>query len=298
MTETPHLPVMVREVVEHLAKGSGAFLDGTVGAAGHTLALWEALGGKASQSEFFGVDRDDEILKIAQLRCATCPQIHLSQGVYEDWKNPAIAGKKFQGVLLDLGVSSLQFDRAERGFGFSQEAPLDMRMDTSVGETAADIIAEADEREIEEILKEYGEEPFARRIARRVVESRRQEPIRTTKDLARLVERAVPRGAWPKRIHPATRTFQGLRIRVNDELGHLDRFLATVAEHLEPGGRVAVMSYHSLEDRRVKRAFLESEKLGLLCRVTKKPLIPSEEEVAENPRARSAKLRVAERVSL
>lgn len=292
---------MVREVVEHLVgpEKNGTYLDGTVGAGGHTAALWEALGGATAKStaEILGVDRDEEILEFTRRRFQDCPRIHLMKGVYDGWKaiEKAAEGKKFRGVLLDLGVSSLQFDRAERGFSFSEDAPLDMRMDTTAGETAADVVETADAGELEEILKEYGEEPFARRIARRLVEERRRTAIATTRDLAKLIEAAIPRGAWPKRIHPATRTFQALRIRVNDELGHLDRFLEGVAEHLAPAGRVAVISYHSLEDRRVKRAFLEGEKMGRLLRVTKKPLVPAEEEMASNPRSRSAKLRVAQR---
>jgi 16S rRNA (cytosine1402-N4)-methyltransferase len=168
-------------------------------------------------------------------------------------------------------------------------------MTPTEGPSAADILAKASEREIERILREYGEERFARRISKMIVENRRRSPIRTTTELAGLVARAVPRKAWPRRIHVATRTFQALRIAVNDELGRLDRFLSRVGRSLKPGGRVAIISYHSLEDRRVKQAFVEGERLGILKRLTKKPVVATDDETRENPRARSAKLRVAER---
>jgi 16S rRNA (cytosine1402-N4)-methyltransferase len=171
-------------------------------------------------------------------------------------------------------------------------------MSRDEGESAADRIAEMSEKELEKKLKEFGEEPFARRIAAMIAETRRKTPIETTTQLAELIARAIPRRAWPRRLHPATRTFQALRIVVNDELGRLDRFLQKAPSFLKPGGRLVVISYHSLEDRRVKHTFADGERAGIWKRLTKKPMTPSEEEVRENPRSRSAKLRVAERTEV
>jgi 16S rRNA (cytosine1402-N4)-methyltransferase len=290
-----HQPVMAREVARHLVtKADGIYIDGTAGAGGHTEVILSGLSGKG---KILGIDRDEQILDVARRRVDDSRAIWL-HGSYEDLEDACrlLEVDRVDGILLDLGVSSLQFDVPERGFSFSKEAPLDMRMDaTSNDATARDILQTSSAQNLERILREFGEEPFARRIAAAVVEMRRRNPLETTSQLADLVSRAVPRKAWPKRIHPATRTFQALRIAVNRELERLDAFLETVPTFLAPGGRAAVISYHSLEDRRVKQSFLKWDREGVLGRVTKKPLVPSDEEIRENPRSRSAKLRVAEK---
>jgi 16S rRNA (cytosine1402-N4)-methyltransferase len=279
---------LVREVLDLLiTKADGRYVDGTVGAGGHAAAILGRLG---PEGRLLGIDRDSDILKVARDRLGADARVELHHGSFDE-----ISGDPVDGLLLDLGVSSLQFDEGERGFSFNKDAPLDMRMSRDEGDSAADLVATLTERELEKILKEFGEERFARRIAGMIVETRRKTPIETTTQLAALVGRAVPRAAWPRRLHPATRTFQGLRIAVNGELTKLDRVLAAAPRLLNPGGRIAVISYHSLEDRRVKQSFVEGERLGILRRLTKKPIVPSEEEVRDNPRSRSAKLRVAER---
>jgi len=218
---------------------------------------------------------------------------------------------KVDGILLDLGVSSHQLDTADRGFSFTLDAPLDMRMDRSLGISACDLIHTLSAGELERIIREYGEERMAGRIAGAIAESRNHSPLRTTADLAGVVVRALPRRRGPARIHPATRTFQALRIAVNDELANLYRATASGVERLKEGGRFSVISFHSLEDRIVKNAFRAGEK-GCLCPpdlpvcacgrkptlkvLTRKPVVPGEEEIRENPRARSAKLRTAERI--
>jgi len=194
------------------------------------------------------------------------------------------------GVLFDLGLSSFQLDDPERGFAFRAEGPLDMRLDPTAGRPAADLVNRLPERDLAALIREYGEERWAQRIAQFVVARR---PLRTTSDLAAAVEAAIPRGAWPRKIHPATRTFQALRIEVNDELGSLERALPQAAALLKPGGRLAVICFHSLEDRAAKR-FIRAD--PALKPVTKRPLSPSAAEAGRNPRARSARLRVAEKL--
>lgn len=293
MNEPVHRPVLVREVLDLLIMNpDGVYVDGTVGAGGHSAAILEKL---KPEGRLVGIDRDAEILEAARGRLEPDPRVVLHHGTFEDVD--AFVEERADGILLDLGVSSLQLDRGERGFSFSKDAPLDMRMSGEGEEDAAELLARVSEKDLERILREYGEERFARRIAKEVIHVRRRQKIETTKELAELVSRAIPRGAWPRRIHPATRTFQALRIAVNDEMERLDRFLGSVPEVLKAGGRVAVISYHSLEDRKVKQAFVEGEKRGILKRVTKKPVIASEEEIRMNPRSRSAKLRVAEKTA-
>jgi 16S rRNA (cytosine1402-N4)-methyltransferase len=212
-----------------------------------------------------------------------------------------VAGwRPFDGALLDLGVSSLQLDDPGRGFSFREDGPLDMRRDPgSGGPTAGEILRDAREKELADLFYRFGEERFSRRIARAVAERRRKSPLRSTAELAALVASAIPRRAWPRDIHPATRVFQALRIAVNREIDSLAAFLEAIPGHLSPGGRVAVISFHSLEDRLVKEAFRRraggSEGGTALEALTRKPVVPSEREVRENPRARSAKLRVARR---
>ncbi len=295
-----HVPVLVAEVRDLLAPRPGArIFDGTVGAGGHAAALAPLVG---PEGLYVGVDRDPQILEVARERLAPIAArvpLRLRRARFGDLA--AIAREEapggFDAVLLDLGVSSLQLDRPERGFSFAAEGPLDMRMEPDRPDLppAADLVNELPEAELAELIYRHGEERFARRIARAIVEARRRARIETTGDLARIVEAAVPRGYERGRIHPATRTFQALRIAVNDELGELGRALAALPGVLAPGGRAAVISFHSLEDRLVKNAFRDAARAGRLRILTKKPVRPSEAEVRANRRARPAKLRAAER---
>jgi 16S rRNA (cytosine1402-N4)-methyltransferase len=286
---------MVAEVLEHLepARG-GLFVDCTVGLGGHTRALVE--GGAA---RVIGFDRDPAALAHARTALAEYgDRIELVHSDYRRLTNELDARgiTAVDGVLADLGVSSMQLDAPGRGFSFRRDDPLDMRMDTSSGPTAAESIRGADERALADVIYEFGEERHARRIARAIVEARARGAIETTGRLADVVRRAVPRKGY-SRIDPATRTFQAIRIWVNRELEGLDTFLADTAQRLAPGGRMAVISFHSLEDRVVKhtlRGLQAAGAIGLTVR-TKRPVVPSETEVERNPRARSAKLRAAER---
>jgi 16S rRNA (cytosine1402-N4)-methyltransferase len=290
-----HEPVMVAEVLEHLdpARG-GVFVDCTVGLGGHTRALVE--GGAA---RVIGFDRDPAALEHARTALAEYGgRIELVHSDYRRLANELDARgiTAVDGVLADLGVSSMQLDAPGRGFSFRRDDALDMRMDTSSGPTAAESIRSADERALADVIYEFGEERHARRIARAIVEARGRGAIETTGQLADIVRRAIPRKGY-SRIDPATRTFQAIRIWVNRELEGLDTFLADAAQRLAPGGRMAVISFHSLEDRVVKhtlRGLQAAGEIGLTVR-TKRPVVPSETEVERNPRARSAKLRAAER---
>jgi 16S rRNA (cytosine1402-N4)-methyltransferase len=217
--------------------------------------------------------------------------VTLIQGRNEELTGLAGTEGPFDGILFDLGASSLQLDTAARGFSFGREGPLDMRMDRGAGEPAADLVGRLPERELADLIFRWGEERWSRRIARAIVEARRRTPIRTTTALAEVVSRAIPRRAWPRHIHPATRTFQALRIAVNDELTGLARALEAAAGRLRPGGRVAAVSFHSLEDRIVKQTWRALEAGGGTRILTKRPIVPGEAEAAKNPRARSAKLR-------
>ena len=286
---------MVAEVLEHLepARG-GVFVDCTVGLGGHTRALID--GGAA---RVIGFDRDPAALE--QARAALGEYGDRVELVHSDYRRlaselDARGIGAVEGVLADLGVSSMQLDAPGRGFSFRRDDPLDMRMDTSSGATAAESIRSADERTLADVIYEFGEERHARRIARAIVEARGRGAIETTGQLADIVRRAIPRKGY-SRIDPATRTFQAIRIWVNRELEGLETFLADAARRLAPGGRMAVISFHSLEDRIVKhtlRGLQAAGEIGVTVR-TKRPLVPSETEVERNPRARSAKLRAAER---
>ena len=290
-----HEPVMVAEVLEHLApERGGVFVDCTVGYGGHTRALLDA-----GASRVIGLDRDPEALQHA--RAALTAYASRVELVHSDYRRlneildtRAIDG--IDGILADLGVSSMQLDEAGRGFSFRRDEPLDMRMDRTAGPTAAEAVREADERTLADVIYEFGEERHARRIARAIVEARVRGPVDTTGGLADIVRRAVPRKGY-SRIDPATRTFQAIRIWVNRELEGLDVFLTQAARRLRPCGRMAVIAFHSLEDRIVKhtlRSLQATGEIGLIVR-TKRPVVPSEAEVERNPRARSAKLRAAER---
>jgi 16S rRNA (cytosine1402-N4)-methyltransferase len=290
-----HVPVMRAEVLHALApQRHGLFVDCTVGLGGHAAAVLEA-----GATRLIGIDRDRDALAIARARLERwADRVELVHADYRDLAEVldarGLAGA--DGILADLGVSSLQFDGEGRGFSFQRDEPLDMRMDRSAGPTAADVIAELGEEDLANLIYGFGEERFSRRIARAVVEARRQAPVTTTGQLAAIVKRAVPRKGYSP-IHPATRTFQALRIRVNGELDGLDRFVDHACRRLLPGGRLVVIAFHSLEDRVIKHTLRalaadESRSLRLLAR---KAAQPTDAEVAANPRARSAKLRAIER---
>ena len=289
-----HVPVLTAEVVQQLQpQRGGTFVDCTVGLGGHARALLEA-----GATRIVGLDRDPEALEQARERLA--PWIERVQLMHADYRAldsvlDRLGIPLVDGALADLGLSSLQLDTPGRGFSFQRDDRLDMRMDTTSGGNAADLIARSTERELADAIFQYGEERHSRRIARAIVQERQREPITTTARLAAIVRRAVPfRGR--QRIDPATRTFQAIRIWVNQELEGLDRFLETVARRLKSQARLVVITFHSLEDRIVKHTFriLGQGDLGLRI-LTKKPIVPTEDEVRRNPRARSAKLRVAER---
>ena len=292
-----HEPVMVAEVIEYLAPvRGGVFVDCTVGYGGHARAMLDA-----GASRLIGLDRDPAALaEAAAALGAFGDRVTLMHADYrrldEVLDAQGIAG--VDGLLADLGVSSMQLDSPGRGFSFRRNEPLDMRMDPTTGPTAAEAIGDADERTLANVIYEFGEERHSRRIARAIAGARMGSPISTTKQLAEIVRRAVPRKGY-SRIDPATRTFQAIRIWVNGELEGLDAFLTHAVQRLRPGGRVVVISFHSLEDRVVKhtlRALQTAGELGLTVR-TKRPAVPSEAEVDRNPRARSAKLRAAERAA-
>ncbi|MGY4707848.1 16S rRNA (cytosine(1402)-N(4))-methyltransferase RsmH [Candidatus Bipolaricaulota sp. J31] len=283
-----HEPVMVTEVLRFLAPGPGkVIVDATVGTGGHAEAILER------GAELIGIDRDPRALELARERLSRFgDRCRLVQGNFRHLKEilAELAAGPVDGVLFDLGMSSAQLEDEERGFSFAREGPLDMRMDPSQPLTAHEIVNRWPEREIARILREYGEERYARRIARAIVRAR---PIETTTELAEIVIRCYPPGRH--RIHPATRTFQALRIAVNDELSALREGLLAAIRALLPGGTVVAISFHSLEDRIVKHTFRQRWIAGEVEILTKKPLVPSPEEIRRNPRARSAKLRAARR---
>ena len=294
---TMHDPVLVAEVLHFLEpRRGGVFVDCTVGLGGHARALLQA-----GASRVVGLDRDREALDVA--RDALRPwhaEVDLVQADYRDLDR-VLAERQValvDGVLADLGVSSFQLDGEGRGFSFRRDEALDMRMDRATGPTAADLIARAGERDLADAIYRFGEERFARRIARAIVAARREAPIDTTGRLASIVRRSIPRRGF-SRIDPATRTFQALRIWVNRELEGLDRFIEEAVRRLRAGARLVVIAFHSLEDRIVKHTFraLERGDEALVRILTGRPVVPGADEVAGNPRARSAKLRAAERVA-
>jgi len=285
-----HVPVLLEECVELLAvKPGGLYVDGTLGLGGHAA---EVLRLSAPEGRLLGVDTDGESL--AQARESLAAFGSRARFAQADFREiPALlAGARADGILLDLGVSSLQLDTPERGFSFRAAGPLDMRMDRTGGETAADVVNRAREHDLADVIYRYGEEPGSRRIARAIVRARERGPIRTTTELAEIVRRAAPRRR--PGLDAATRTFQALRIRVNRELEGLAPALRALGDHLATGGRLVVIAFHSLEDREVKQAFRDLAREGFLL-LTKKPLRPREEEVRRNPRARSARLRAVAR---
>jgi 16S rRNA (cytosine1402-N4)-methyltransferase len=289
-----HVPVMTAEILHHLRpQRGGLYIDFTLGLGGHARALLEA-----GATRLIGLDRDRLALVAAQeTLSAWRDRVDLVHADYRavdevlDARHIAVV----DGALADLGVSSMQLDAPGRGFSFQRDEPLDMRMDQTAGDTAADLVARSTERELADAIFQYGEERFSRRIARAIVDARRETPVATTGRLAAIVRRAIPRRGFV-RIDPATRTFQALRIWVNRELEGLDRFLEAAVRRLRAGARLAVITFHSLEDRIVKHTLRGLEAGGAGVRVlTKKPITPSDDEIARNPRARSAKLRAAER---
>jgi 16S rRNA (cytosine1402-N4)-methyltransferase len=296
MTGT-HIPVLTAEVLNQLRPDRGGlFVDCTVGLGGHSRALLES-----GATRVIGFDRDEDAL--AASRETLAPWSDRVDLVHADYRSiedvlDARGIRAVDGALADLGVSSMQFDSAGRGFSFQRDEPLDMRMDRSRGETAAQLIARASERELADTIYAYGEERFSRRIARAIVAAREEAPLETTLGLATIVRRAIPSRGY-QRIDPATRTFQAIRIWVNGELEGLDRFLEAAARRLRVGARLVVLTFHSLEDRIVKHTFraLERGAGSVLKILTKKPIVPGDEEIRLNPRARSAKLRAAEKLA-
>ncbi|BAY64772.1 S-adenosyl-methyltransferase MraW [Calothrix brevissima NIES-22] len=280
-----HIPVLSRELIEGLAVHPGGhYLDATVGGGGHTRLLLEA----ALNVQVTAIDQDADALAAAQKYLAGYEeQVNF---VYSNFAAYEFTHGTFDGIIADLGVSSYHLDTPERGFSFRLAANLDMRMDRGQSLTAADVINDWDEGELAEIFFKYGEERLSRRIARRIVERR---PLQTTVELAEAIASCVPPKYRYGRIHPATRVFQALRIVVNDELKVLETFLEKAPNSLVPGGRIAIISFHSLEDRIVKHGLRNSPLLRVL---TKKPITAQESELAQNPRSRSAKLRIAERI--
>jgi len=300
-----HIPVMVEEVISLLGCGPHRiYVDATLGGGGHSFEILRRTG---PDGRVIGIEWDEEAfeeatrvlspfgerVKILRQNFVCLPELLREMNI-----------ESVDGILFDLGLSSIQLERQERGFSFRGEGPLDMRMDQRTGTTAADLVTELSFSELERILREYGEERWAKRIAKAIVDERTHEPIATTQALRKIVYRAVPRRFQSRRIDPATRTFQALRIEVNRELENLRQTLDGGWPFLKAGGRMCVISFHSLEDRIVKETFRRLEKgeaggsvqKGAMKILTKKPILPSEREQSDNPRSRSAKLRCAERM--
>lgn len=309
--EFEHTPVLYEEVMEALAiKPDGIYADGTAGGGGHSSGIASRLSEKGL---LIAVDRDREALEAAENRLAEykCKK-KLLHSNYSDTEAIAnAAGGKIDGILLDLGVSSYQLDNPERGFSYMQDAPLDMRMDDGDSMTAYDVVNTYGRADLARIIREYGEENWAARIAEFIEKARKEKPIETTAELTEIIKAAIPAKARRTGPHPAKRTFQAIRIEVNDELGHLREAVAKLPDLLGSGGRLAIITFHSLEDRIVKTEFEKRlnpctcpkelpvcvcGKVADVKRVTRKPIVPSKEETESNPRARSAKLRVLEKL--
>lgn len=293
-----HIPVMVQEVIDGLQPSPGKiFLDGTIGYGGHAKAILATAG---EGVQLIGLDRDREALSVTARELAVFGnQVILKNTSFQyfDRVLNELGIQALDGMLLDLGVSMPQLICPERGFSFQADGPLDMRMDSNLPMTAADIVNEWSVDDLADLIFEFGEERHSRRYARAIGKERQKQKITRTKQLADIISCAAPRRHHP-RIHPATRVFQALRIAVNHELEELDQFLDKFVAYLKPEARVVILSYHSLEDRRVKNAFREAKKRGDLDILTKKPLRPSEEEIRLNPHSRSAKLRIAAKKEL
>jgi 16S rRNA (cytosine1402-N4)-methyltransferase len=297
MKSPQHVPVLLEEVLEYLnVRPGGVVVDATLGLAGHSTAIAKRLGGKG---KLIGFDRDPEAMEKAKARLEVLraelgeemPELVFEPRAFSE-ASGVIAPASLDGLLADFGVSSLQLDEAHRGFSFRTDGPLDMRMDTRSGETAEQVVNQEDENELADLIYEFGEERRSRRIARAIVRAR---PITTTAELARIVSAEAPPMKGDK-IHPATRTFQALRIRVNNELGEIQSLLKSAGSLLKPGGRLVLISFHSLEDRLVKDAFKAAKDAKVFEVLTKKPVVAAEQEQMRNPRSRSAKLRAAEKI--
>ncbi len=290
-----HEPVLLREVLEFLNPQPGrVIVDCTVGAGGHSAALLPRL---LPNGRIIAIDRDADALERARQRLTEfAPDIDFVHTDFAELPDrlAELGVQRVDGVLADFGVSSVQLDDPSRGFSFQHDSALDMRMDRQQSTTAADLIARLSEAELADIIWRLGEERWSRRIARRIVERRNEQPIRTTQELVQLVVSAMPQSARHGRVHAATRTFQALRIAVNRELESIEQLLASLPSLLSVGARAVMIAFHSLEDRLVKRAFQQAAKAGSARLLVKKPLIASDEEISRNPRARSAKLRAIE----
>ena len=298
MAKPQHVPVLLDEAMEYLnVRPGGVMVDATLGLGGHSSAIARRLGGRGRLICF---DRDPEAMELAKARFDELrlelgdkmPEVVLESRAFSEAGSVIELGS-LDGLLADFGVSSLQLDEAHRGFSFRTDGPLDMRMDTRSGETAEQVVNQEDENELADLIYEFGEERRSRRIARAIVRAR---PITTTAELARIVAAEAPPMNTGEKIHPATRTFQALRIRVNNELGEIQSLLKSAGSLLKPGGRLVLISFHSLEDRLVKDAFREAGRNKFYEVLTKKPVVASEQEQMRNPRSRSAKMRAAEKV--
>ncbi|CAN5641949.1 16S rRNA (cytosine(1402)-N(4))-methyltransferase RsmH [soil metagenome] len=296
MNRPQHVPVLLDEAMEYLnVRPGGVIVDATLGLAGHSAEIAKRLGGKGRMICF---DRDPEAMEKAKIRLeevkaelgAEMPEVVYIAKAFSEAASEIKPGS-LDGLLADFGVSSLQLDEAHRGFSFRTDGPLDMRMDTRSGETAEQVVNQEDENELADLIYEFGEERRSRRIARAIVRAR---PITTTAELARIVADEAPPMKGEK-IHPATRTFQALRIRVNNELGEIQTLLKSAGSLLKPGGRLVLISFHSLEDRLVKDAFKAAKDAKIFEVLTKKPVVAAEQEQMRNPRSRSAKMRAAEK---
>src|SRR5215216_4932163 len=306
MNDSLHQPVLYKEIIHALQPQTGGrYVDGTLGAGGHARGIMEA---SAPDGQMLGLDVDPQALAIARRILAPYEhRIHLAQASYTSLSDQLVrlGWETVDGIVLDLGASSMQFDTPERGFSFMQDAPLDMRFGPHVSQSAADIVNSYSERELADLIYEYGEDRDSRKIARAIVKAR---PLHTTRELVAAIESASPRRG--DRVHPATKTFQALRIAVNEELASIAEVLPQTVASLNVGGRLAVISFHSLEDRIVKDFFreqskdrvnppyeriYEEERKATLKEVNRKPIVPLDEEIKSNPRARSAKLRIAEK---
>ncbi len=309
--EAKHVSVLLHECIDNLnIRPDGVYLDGTLGLGGHSFEIASRL----TTGRLIGIDRDPTAIERAGARLAPFgDRVSLVHGNFADaaeiLSSLEIGG--VDGMLFDLGVSSPQLDEVQRGFSYMGDAPLDMRMDSTESLSACELVNTWPEERLSRILWDYGEERYARRIARAITEARELRPIETTKELVQIIKSAMPAAALREKQHPAKRSFQAIRIAVNDELGAVARMMETAPDCLRPGGRLCVISFHSLEDRIVKQGIAAREN-GCTCpreapictcgfvrtlrSVSRKPILPSEEEIADNPRARSAKLRVAERV--
>ena len=297
MDRPQHVPVLLDEVIEYLkVRPGGVIADTTLGLGGHSAAIARLLGGKGRLICF---DRDPEAMDLGRAKLAEVadelgaemPRVEFVAKAFSEASSEIKPGS-LDGLLADFGVSSLQLDGAHRGFSFRTDGPLDMRMDTRSGKTAEQVVNEAGEEELANLIYEFGEERRSRRIARAIVRAR---PISTTAHLAQVIS-AAAHTVKGEKIHPATRTFQAIRIRVNDELGEIQSLLKSAGSLLKPGGRMVLISFHSLEDRLVKDAFRDAGRDKVMTMLTKKPVIPVEQEQMRNPRSRSAKLRAAEKV--